>query len=219
MEHILNPTILIIGKNLSKISTIINEKKAEAGINKEKHLDFLEIRNEAKSISIDKTRESFNFLAKKPFSAKKKILVIYDAEKLTLDAQNSLLKNLEEPNKSSQIILVTENETSLLPTIISRSLKIYANEIFVSKDEVEKLASDFLNGDISKKLELLSVNKKLLSEKDSFINFLNTCVFELRKNLNKESATKIKFLLSIKKDLETTNVNLKLASDFICTHL
>ena len=57
------------------------------------------------------------------------------------------------------------------------------------------------------------------SEKDSFINFLNTSVAELRKNLNKESATKIKFLLSIKKDLETTNVNLKLASDFICTNL
>lgn len=219
MQKTPNPSILIIGKNLQKVTDIINEKKAEAGINKEKHLDFFEIRNEAKSISIDKTRESFSFLAKKPFSAKKKILVIYDAEKLTPDAQNSLLKNLEEPNKSSQIILVTENETSLLPTIISRSLKIYANEIFVSKDEVEKLAVDFLNGDISKKLELLSVNKKLLSEKDSFINFLNTCVAELRKNLNKESATKIKFLLSIKKDLETTNVNLKLASDFICTHL
>lgn len=219
MEKPTNPTILIIGKNLQKITGIINEKKVEAGIKKEKHLDFLEIRNEAKSISIDKVRESFNFLSKKTFSAKKKILVIYSAEKLTPEAQNSLLKNLEEPNKSTQIILVTENETKLLPTIISRSVKIYANENFVSEENIEKLAEEFLKSDVSLKLELLNTNKKLLSEKDTFISFLDTCIFLLRKNLTKESATQIKFLLTIKKDVETTNVNLKLASDYICTHL
>ena len=49
-----------------------------------------------------------------------KVILINNAESLTLNAANALLKILEEPPENSYIILTTENISSLLPTIVSR---------------------------------------------------------------------------------------------------
>ena len=83
------------------------------------HPDFflLEGKN---SIKIEQVRELKKNLSLKPYSAPVKLAFIPEAEKLTLPAQNALLKTLEEPSPKSLIILSSSNPKLLLPTIVSR---------------------------------------------------------------------------------------------------
>ncbi len=77
------------------------------------------------SIGIDAVREIKNFLWQKPNSSVRRTLIIDNAELLTTEAQNALLKITEEPPVSSLLILVTSDIESILPTIVSRLPKIY----------------------------------------------------------------------------------------------
>lgn len=64
------------------------------------------------------------FLRAGPISAAYKVMVIHRADRMTLDAQNSLLKTLEEPNSFAKLILTTYEFARLLPTIRSRCLNV-----------------------------------------------------------------------------------------------
>ncbi len=94
------------------------------------------------SIGIDQTRNLKRFLSQRPYQAKMKIVLIFEAEKLTLPAQNSLLKTLEEPPGHSLIILLASQSESLLSTIISRAkiTRLPAkSKIRLSKEEINQL--------------------------------------------------------------------------------
>ena len=69
----------------------------------------------------------------KPILSNKKVFIIDESEKMTEEAQNSLLKTLEEPPEYMVIILISSNENKLLNTIKSRCLKIN----FLNIDNVE----------------------------------------------------------------------------------
>ena len=56
----------------------------------------------------------------KPYSSEHKVYIINEAEKMTVQAQNALLKTLEEPPAYAVIILLTSNLEMMLPTILSR---------------------------------------------------------------------------------------------------
>ncbi len=71
-------------------------------------------------IYIDDVREIKSFLSLKPFYGPYKIVVIDNADRMTDDASNALLKTLEEPAPHSIIILVTSKPKLLLPTVLSR---------------------------------------------------------------------------------------------------
>ncbi|MGC9599072.1 MAG: hypothetical protein ABSE18_01680 [Minisyncoccia bacterium] len=77
------------------------------------------------SISIDAVREIKHFLWQKPNVSAKRTLIIDDAEFLTNDAQNALLKITEEPPASSLLVVITSDLESIMPTILSRLQKIY----------------------------------------------------------------------------------------------
>lgn len=73
------------------------------------------------TISVDDIREQINSdVAIKPYSSPYKIYIMNEAEKMTVQAQNALLKTLEEPPEYAVLMLLTANVNSLLPTIISR---------------------------------------------------------------------------------------------------
>jgi len=94
------------------------------------------------SIGINQIRGLKRFLSRRPYQAKIKVGLILEAEKLTLPAQNSLLKTLEEPPGSSLIILLASHSASLLPTIISRvkTTRLLAkSQIDLSLEEVDQL--------------------------------------------------------------------------------
>jgi len=75
-----------------------------------------------KEIKINQIREIIEFLKLK--SKTGKVVIIENAEKMNREASNSLLKTLEEPPNKSMIILLASNKTKILPTILSRTLKI-----------------------------------------------------------------------------------------------
>ena len=74
-----------------------------------------------KSISIDKVRELDQFLSRKVPGAGKRLVLIEDAHLLGVEAQNSLLKTLEEPPANTTLLLTVAHEQALLPTIRSRA--------------------------------------------------------------------------------------------------
>ncbi len=77
------------------------------------------------SIGIDQMRDAKHFIFQKPSLASKRTLIVDDAHKLTVDAQNAILKLTEEPPESGLIILVTPTLDSLLPTLQSRLQRVY----------------------------------------------------------------------------------------------
>ncbi|NCB20872.1 MAG: DNA polymerase III subunit delta' [Clostridia bacterium] len=78
-----------------------------------------------RQIGIDQVRDFNERLGLSSFFNSYKIGIIKDAQYLGQDAQNALLKTLEEPREKVIIILLTENHQSLLQTIISRSQVLY----------------------------------------------------------------------------------------------
>lgn len=73
------------------------------------------------TISVDDIRTQVNNdVAIKPYSSPRKIYMINEAEKMTVQAQNAILKTLEEPPEYAVILLLTANADALLPTILSR---------------------------------------------------------------------------------------------------
>ena len=73
-----------------------------------------------RSLSAEQSRDGIQFLSRFPVSGRYRVLIIEDAHRLSLSAQNVLLKTLEEPNPSAVILFVTHEIGSLLPTILSR---------------------------------------------------------------------------------------------------
>ncbi len=76
------------------------------------------------TITIEEIRRIKNFVSLSPYAGPYKFVVINDAHLMTTEAQNALLKVLEEPSPSSVLILITANPNSLLPTIVSRCQEI-----------------------------------------------------------------------------------------------
>ena len=77
-----------------------------------------------KSISVDHIRQITSEIYLKPFQFEKKIYIIADAHKMTVQAQNALLKVFEEPPSYAVMILVTSNLSMILPTILSRGVSV-----------------------------------------------------------------------------------------------
>ncbi len=77
-----------------------------------------------KNIPVEAVREQLAFLSRYPLTGKKRILIIDDAHRLSLGAQNALLKTLEEPNATSVLILITHDAASLLGTVHSRVQRV-----------------------------------------------------------------------------------------------
>lgn len=76
------------------------------------------------SVTIDQIRDLKRHIFQKPVSQKYKFILIEAAEKLTDEAQNALLKILEEPPRHAILVLETKNKHALLPTILSRVVAI-----------------------------------------------------------------------------------------------
>ena len=86
------------------------------------HPDLIYVTHEKPaSIGVDDIRRQINdTILIRPYSSYYKIYIVDEAEKMTVQAQNAILKTLEEPPEYAVILLLTTNVSSLLPTILSR---------------------------------------------------------------------------------------------------
>ena len=77
------------------------------------------------SIGIEEIREQLvSDVEIKPYTGPYKIYIVDEAEKMTIQAQNALLKTIEEPPAYAVILLLANNNTGLLPTITSRCVTL-----------------------------------------------------------------------------------------------
>ncbi|OGD88675.1 hypothetical protein A3D81_00265 [Candidatus Curtissbacteria bacterium RIFCSPHIGHO2_02_FULL_40_17] len=154
---------LIIGNKSSQLAEIQKiTDKLKLNINKPS-VDLLVIEPEAgltlakeKHISIDQIRRLKQNLYHKPIHLPLKVIIIKKAQRLTQEAQNALLKILEEPPRHAIIIMLSSDKKSLLETIISRVITIQA------KQDIEKCAS--------KQISLLTKNELELLEETASID-------------------------------------------------
>ncbi|MEY8337505.1 DNA polymerase III subunit delta' [Lachnospiraceae bacterium 62-35] len=101
------------------------------------HPDLIHVTHEKPgSIGVDDIREQIqDTIVVRPYSSYYKIYMIDEAEKMTIQAQNALLKTIEEPPSYGIIILITTNQDVFLPTILSRCVQLKLKPL---KDSVVK---------------------------------------------------------------------------------
>ena len=90
------------------------------------HPDIIRVVHEKpNTISVEEVRVQINNdIMIRPYNGKYKIYIVPDADMMTVQAQNALLKTIEEPPEYAVIFLLTENAESLLPTILSRCVML-----------------------------------------------------------------------------------------------
>ncbi len=89
------------------------------------HADVLMIEpGETGSIKIDQVRDAIERAAYRPFEGRRRVVIVDEADAMVIEAQNALLKTLEEPPASSMFILVTSRPDLLLPTVLSRCQRL-----------------------------------------------------------------------------------------------
>jgi DNA polymerase III subunit delta' len=94
--------------------------------------DDQKTKNESLAIRIAQVRASLRAASLKPFPAKRKVFVIFDADSMNIQAQNALLKGLEEPPEHGFFLLTTADEAALLPTIRSRCQRVRLAPLAIS---------------------------------------------------------------------------------------
>lgn len=141
------------------------------------HPDLLYFPYDSK-LGISEARKIKMHFSLKPYCAKGRAVVLEDASNLTHEAQNALLKTLEEPPENAILILAAPSDAKFLPTILSRC-KIVILPSSIHHPYSSKLTSDIemlLKADIEQRFEYI---EKLKDRKE----FLHAMVFYFHKNL------------------------------------
>ncbi len=123
--------------------------QAESG----NHPDIIWVSHEKPgSIGVDDVREQINHtVAVRPYQGPYKVYIIPQADMMTVQAQNALLKTIEEPPEYAVLILLTENADSLLATINSRCVMLKLRNIkdtLIHKYLMERLAVPDYKADV-----------------------------------------------------------------------
>ena len=135
-------------------------------------------------ISVDEVRDQLiNTIDIKPYKGKYKIYIIPDAELLNVQAQNAMLKTIEEPPAYAVILLLTTNLDKLLETVKSRCLKLqtkpirerdvlaYLTNVMGLTKEKAYFCLDFAQGNLGKAIKLAG-NDEYAAIVDSVVGVL-----------------------------------------------
>ena len=165
-------TILLKSK---EVCVEILGKKFERKIKKNICSDviFVESKNKL-SIGVSEVRQIQEKLLLKPVECNYKVYIFRNAQNLTEQAQNALLKIFEEPPKYVVFLLLCKNYKLLLPTIVSRSNLIlvsdFCDKFDSTKDrDCDKIVKYLINGN---KIKLTALLTKY-SEKSELVELLN----------------------------------------------
>ena len=136
----------------------------------ENHPDIIRITHEKpNSIGVEDIRTQVNNdMGIKPYQGPYKVYLIEEAEKMTVQAQNALLKTIEEPPSYAVIILITTNQEAFLPTILSRcvqmklkplkdfTIKSYLTQNLHIAEKDADICAAFARGNLGKAIHLAS---------------------------------------------------------------
>ena len=183
-----------IAKIFAKTLNCTNSQDAPCGVCENckmaangSHPDIIEI-DAASNNGVDEVRNLIDKVKYAPMQGKYKIYIVPDAEKMTAAAQNALLKTIEEPPAYAVILLLANNASALLPTILSRcvmlslkpvaddKVKQYLMEHVQVPDYEADVCVAFAQGNIGKAVQLAT--------SDSF-NEIKNSALHLLKNVSK----------------------------------
>lgn len=133
------------------------------------HPDIIYVTHEKASIGVDDIRLQVNAdIQVKPYNSPYKMYIIDDGDKLTEQAQNALLKTMEEPPEYAVLVLLVSNISAILPTILSRCVvlnlkpidKLSIKELLMKSyqipDYMAEVAAGFSGGNVGKAIKYAS---------------------------------------------------------------
>lgn len=162
--------------------------------------DFSIIVPDGKSIKIEQIRDLQARILEKPISSNKKVYIIDDADTMTEESQNCLLKTLEEPPEYAMIILIASNENRMLQTIKSRCVIIRFEDL--TNEEISQILHTN-DQDIIRLCEGSVVKADTISEKREMFAQLKNIVDYLSKNSLIDVLNNSDLLYSSKDDIMT----------------
>ncbi|GAB4252907.1 MAG: DNA polymerase III subunit delta [Vicingaceae bacterium] len=145
------------------------------------------LENKQLNISVQEGREIIKKLSLKPYESEFKIMLIWHAEKINLQAGNTLLKILEEPPEKTIFILISDTTENFMPTILSRLQILKLNPIaptaiehyliqqkMIPQEKATNIAL-FANGDLIEALQLIEEEAYQKEYFEFFTDFFRKC--------------------------------------------
>ncbi len=213
----MNGPVILYGGTLKERKAKVKEYTDE--VEDEEYLQ-INVPKDKNSIGIEQIREAIKFTANKPIIGKKKGIIITNGEKMTKDAQNALLKTLEELPSYVSFIICTPTLNALLETIQSRC---------ILKD-IKMTDSTFTSEDskLYEKVKYMSFEEKFSwaqetakEEKEVILDMLDQWISIERSHLliNDRAVNNIALITRISDDLSKTNINTRLALETLIINL
>lgn len=205
-------------------SILITSKNADAGLDyalnffKKREISKFDIViiSPEKTIGIGDVRNFQSQIFLKPSQGKEKGVIINAAKGITTEAQNSLLKVLEEPPANTYILIIALSKDVFLPTVLSRCKVIELNDNkVINLDEFDKTLEKLLKTGVGERLKLA---QDIAKDKDNALLWIEGLILATRNKLKQEQSNNLQdYLIVIKKlqkgygIIKNTNANLRLA--------
>jgi DNA polymerase III delta prime subunit len=187
---------------------------------RKREVDLLDINHRVyeKAMGIEDVRDIQGQILLKPFRGKTKAVIINAYGSITPEAQNALLKILEEPPANTIIVITTEKKELILPTIISRCkvIVLQEKEIKLTQDDLskfEEVLNILLNGKTGNKLRIA---QDIVKDRGDAALWLEKMAIFVKNKLEQDNKN-LKYLIFLKelqktyKAIKSTNVSQRTA--------
>ncbi len=164
------------------------------------------------SLGVEAVRTMQKTAFLKPLHSENKLIIIENAHTATVEAQNALLKIVEEPPNQTIIMLTADNDHSLLPTILSRCSIIALDaekkeNTPEEKAEIEEQLATIMQGSVGDKLVLA---QQLAEKKENINSWIRNMMLLMREHMLEDGQTiyakHIAQLQEAHRLMETTNI-------------
>ena len=210
-----------IGKSV--VAKYISNQIIEERDNAES-VDIVRYYPSSSSFGVDDVRNIINEVNKKPYESDRKVLILYRCDKLTDQAQNALLKTIEEPPKGVYLILLSDSLEVILDTIKSRC-QIYKLTPLNKEDVLVYIEAKYNGLTSEDKKSALAYSSGVPGKVDSFISDENLkklrdiCIGLFEDILKREQGIVLKYgeMLNNSKDnkIELLNILLSYIRDIM----
>lgn len=178
------------------------------------HVDVLYYLENSK-LGIAEARKIKEHFSLKPYSAKGRVVVLENADELTIDAQQALLKTIEELPQEAVLILGSSTDANLLPTILSRCqiIRIQNSKFRIQnyKEEIEKL----LNSTLEERFYFIEKLKNKEEFLNDFVAYFRQMLYTSKQNLTKSQVTKFLQELLQAEKWAKQNVNIRAILEYL----
>lgn len=168
------------------------------------------------TVSVNDIRKQINQdIVIKPYSSTYKIYIVDEAEKMTVQAQNALLKTIEEPPPYAVLLLLTTSQEAFLPTILSRCIQLKLKPL---RDEMvrdylmEKGQTDKSDAEIYVAFARGNLGRAISIADSEDFRVMNEEILKMLKNIHRMDISEIlDFIRMLKED----KVDIEECLDFI----